>query len=121
MRTDNDALLGLGLVIAGGLSLILSGPKKRVLFSLAMGATVSGLCFLLDGKLRWVAGVLCGPGILTSWFMFGPHSSGPSVYPAVINSVFYGMVIYVLLKVLPSGERGGWWPTPKINSDLEKR
>jgi hypothetical protein len=110
---DNDAFLGVGMLVAGGLTLVIAGRSRRGLFSLAMGATLSGLCLLIDGKLRWVAGIFCGPGILTSWFMFGPHSSGPSVYPAVINMIFYGMVTYVFLKVLPSDERGGWWPTPK--------
>jgi hypothetical protein len=101
------------MAITGVLILVISGRTRRVLFSLAMGATLSGLCLFIDGKLRWVAGIFCGPGVLTSWFMFGPHSRGPSVYPAVINMIFYGIFTYILLRVLPSDERGGWWPTPK--------
>jgi len=27
--------------------------------------------------------------------------------------IFYGIFTYVLLRMVPSDERGGWWPTPK--------
>jgi hypothetical protein len=87
---------------------------NRILFSVFIGIAVAALAFLIGPRVPWISGILGCPGILVSWLGFGPHSSGPSTYAFIVDTVFWSILTFLVFQLKKLSARNkGWWPSAK--------